>query len=304
MNASLWHEGEKQLQTHLGVRERMEEFGPKVIRDFMPDQHRGFYSQLPFIVVGAVDNEQKPWATFIEGQPGFLQSPNPQQLLINQSPLSGDPLWQQLNEKTAIGLLGIELHTRRRNRLNGLVSEKYQHGFLINVMQAFGNCPKYIQNRTWYFDHEPAAQFTGITETLPTLDNEAITLIQQADTFFVASFIDENNHRSVDVSHRGGKPGFVHIHNNTLTIPDFAGNKHFNTLGNLLINPKAGLLFVDFTNGDVLQLTGSTDLLLAGKELDAFHGAERVWQLHIQKIVRRKNLLALRWHFQDYSPYL
>jgi predicted pyridoxine 5'-phosphate oxidase superfamily flavin-nucleotide-binding protein len=101
--------------------------------------------------------------------------------------------------------------------------------------------------------------------------------------------------RQVDASHRGGKAGFVRIDGDVLTIPDFAGNLHFNTLGNLQVNPRAGLLFIDFANGDLLQLTGRTELLLAGDEVSSFQGAERLWRLQVDKVVRRHRVLKLRW---------
>ena len=58
------------------------------------------------------------------------------------------------------------------------------------------------------------------------------------------------------MSHRGGKPGFVGVQGDTLAIPDFRGNRFYNTLGNLLGDPRAGLLFVDFASGDILQIQG------------------------------------------------
>ena len=73
--------------------------------------------------------------------------------------------------------------------------------------------------------------------------------------------------RTVDVSHRGGKPGFVRVGDDgTLTIPDFVGNFLFNTLGNLLLNPRAGLVIADFGTGDMLFLSGVTEIVWSGPE--------------------------------------
>lgn len=299
---SPWHIGEKNIQTLLGVRERMETFGQKVIRDFMPDQHRQFYTQLPFILLGAVDSDNNPWATIIEGAPGFMHSPDAKHLTINCLPLNGDPLLANLQINSAVGMLGIELHTRRRNRLNGNISAINAQQFTVEVGHSFGNCPQYIQTRDFCFSETPKATFDGNIELLSQLDQAAIALINHSDTFFIASYADTEHGQQVDVSHRGGKPGFVHIQHNVLTIPDFAGNLHFNTLGNLLINPKAGLVFIDFANGDVLQLTGSTEVIFEGDEIDSFQGAERLWRLHVNKIVRRKKLLALRFKLNEFSP--
>ena len=146
---SPWHAGEKRLQEQVGVSERMEVFGQKVIRDYMPDQHRAFYQQLPFIVAGAVDQGGKPWATLLEGPAGFVSSPDPRQLLIDCRPASDDPAASGLAAGGAIGLLGIELHTRRRNRINGLIAQGASGALQVRVEQSFGNCPQYIQLREY-----------------------------------------------------------------------------------------------------------------------------------------------------------
>lgn len=299
MERSPWHAGEQQLQAHVGVAERMEAFGRKVIRTWMPDQHRAFYQQLPFMLYGAVDAQGRPWASVLEGAPGFAHSPDPEHLHFNTQPAAEDPA--QLRNGEPIGLLGIELHTRRRNRLNGHVGQLDADGFELSVDQAFGNCPQYIQLRQ--FERVPLTDpLTRPAQHLDSLDEVATALIAGADTFFVASYVDVDAQRSVDVSHRGGQAGFVRVEGNRLTIPDFAGNLHFNTLGNLLLNPKAGLLFIDFSTGDMLQLSGRTEIILEGPHIEAFQGAERLWTFEVEKLVRRPAALALRWRFDGMSP--
>lgn len=299
MERSPWHAGERQLQEQVGVAARMEAFGRKVIRTWMPDQHREFYQQLPFMLFGAVDADGRPWASVLEGAPGFARSPDPQHLRFSSLPAADDPA--QLADGEPVGLLGIELHTRRRNRLNGHVANLAPDGFELTVDQAFGNCPQYIQLRQ--FQRVPLADpASRPARHLAALDDAAVALIASADTFFVASYVDTDGQRAVDVSHRGGQPGFVRVEGNRLTIPDFAGNLHFNTLGNLLLNPKAGLLFIDFSTGDVLQLSGRTEIILEGPQIEAFQGAERLWTFEVEKLVRRPAALALRWRFDGMSP--
>ncbi len=299
MERSPWHAGEQQLQAHVGVAERMEAFGRKVIRRWMPDQHREFYRQLPFMLLGAVDAQGRPWASVLEGEPGFADSPDPEHLHFTRRPAADDPA--QLRDGEPIGLLGIELHTRRRNRLNGHVANLTADGFELSVDQAFGNCPQYIQLRQ--FQRVPLSDpQTRPAQHLTSLDEAARVLIAGADTFFVASYADVDGQRSVDVSHRGGQAGFVRIEGNRLTIPDFAGNLHFNTLGNLLLNPKAGLLFIDFSTGDLLHLSGRTEILLDDPQIEAFQGAERLWTFEVEQVVRRPAALALRWRFDGMSP--
>ncbi|NYZ13967.1 2Fe-2S iron-sulfur cluster binding domain-containing protein [Azospirillum sp. RWY-5-1] len=299
-----WHEGERFLQETVGVAGRMAEVGTRVVRDFMPDQHRDFYAQLPFIVLGSVDAGGDAWATVVEGQPGFMSSPTPTILDIAARPDPGDPAGQGMGDGAAIGLLGIEMHTRRRNRMNGIVTAS-DAGIRVGVDQSFGNCPRYIQLRDAAFVRDPGVPSTGEVEDGNRLDGRARAMIEGADSFFVASYADRGERRQVDVSHRGGRSGFVRVADDgLLTIPDFNGNLFFSTLGNIHVNGRAGLLFVDFGTGDVLQMTGDAEVLLDSPEIAAFQGAERLWTFRARRVVRRRGALALRWTFRDdgWSP--
>ncbi|AHL75522.1 FAD-binding oxidoreductase [Stutzerimonas stutzeri] len=299
---SPWHPGEKALQEMTSVSERMEVIGQKVIRHYMPDQHRDFYRQLPFMVVGAVDAQQRPWATLLEGPEGFVTSADPKQLLLAARPDEQDPAAAGLQAGLAIGLLGIELHTRRRNRINGVIQQVSADGLAVAVEHSYGNCPKYIQARS--FEHSPRqAAGRAVRQDFTALNARTTEMIRAADTLFVASYFDHDPHnRSVDVSHRGGRAGFVKIEGNRLAIPDYAGNLFFNTLGNLQANPVAGLLFVDFASGDMLQLTGRTELILDSPMIHAFEGAERLWTFDVDQVVLRPAATSLRWAFHDYAP--
>ncbi len=211
-----------------------------------------------------------------------------------------DPASEGIAEGNAIGLLGIGFDTRRRNRVNGLVGPSDDHIIHFEVDQSFGNCPRYIQLRDYRFVRDPREPFSGAVEERAELDPAARHMIEAADTFFVASYVERENRLQVDVSNRGGKPGFVRIGGDgTLTIPDFAGNLFFATLGNILVNGKAGLLFFDFDTGDVIQMTGDAVVILDAPEIAAFQGAERLWQFEPRRVVLRRGALPLRWALQQ-----
>lgn len=300
LEQSPWHAGERQMQQSAGVAERMAVIGPKVIRDHLPEQHRDFYPLLPYLVLGVVDGQGTPWATLVEGAPGFLHSPDPQRLQIDSLPSATDPARAGLHQGASVGVLGIDLNTRRRNRMNGRLGALDPDGFSVDVVHTFGNCPKYIQLRPV----EGVARKPGnAVERSDHLDAAAQHLIRSADTFFVATYVDTDGERAVDVSHRGGNTGFVRVEGNVLTIPDYAGNLFFNTLGNLAANPLAGLLFIDFDTGDVLQLAGRTALILDGPQVALFEGAQRVWTVTVEHVARRPAALALRWRFAEFSPF-
>ncbi len=294
---SPFHEGEVALQRSVGVAERLEQFGRRVIRDHMPEQHRQFYGQLPFVVVGTVDPAGEAWATLLAGRPGFVTSPDPRRLTFSMAADPADPAASGLGEGDAVGLLGIELHTRRRNRMNGRVRRDAEGTFSVEVEHAFGNCPQYIQLRDFTFVREPDEHDLASEPQIVTMSDPRVReLIGEADTFFVASYVEDADGRHVDASHRGGKPGFVRINDDgSLTIPDFAGNLHFNTLGNFLLNPRAGLVFPDFETGNLLQLTGDAEVILESAEIDAFQGAERLWIFRPRRVVLRRSALPLRF---------
>jgi predicted pyridoxine 5'-phosphate oxidase superfamily flavin-nucleotide-binding protein len=297
MAATVWHSGELALQRYAGVAERMDMIGPRVVRDHMPDQHRDFFAQLPFVVLGTVAPDGRPWATLRAGLPGFLESPDPQRLDIDFPRDAADPADAGLEDGDAIGLLGIELATRRRNRLNGILHRQPGAVPYIGVRQSFGNCPRYIHPRSLRYSRDPALRSDVPPQTLGALDAPARAWISAADTLFVASYVDlPDAGRQVDVSHRGGAPGFVRLDaDGGMTIPDFNGNSFFNTLGNLALNPRAGLVFVDFDSGALLQLSGRTELLLDSREIAEFDGAERLWRFFPEVVVRREQALPLRW---------
>lgn len=303
---SPFHAGEVALQRTVGVAERMEAFGRRVIRDQMPDQHRDFYRQLPFIVLGSVDASGDAWVTLLSGRPGFMTSPDPRHLAIAARPDPQDPATASLADGAAVGLLGIELHTRRRNRMNGTLRGVSGEGFEVAVEQAFGNCPQYIQLRDFSFVREPDDLAAVPAAQMLDMESPRVrAMIAAADTFFVSSYIEDAQGRHVDASHRGGKPGFVRINaDGSLTIADFAGNLHFNTFGNFMLNPKAGLVFPDFATGDLLHLTGDAEVVLESEEIAAFQGAERLWIFRPRKVVLRPGALPLRFAMpaEGWSP--
>ena len=294
-----WHRGELALQQRAGVDPARSAAASAYTRAFLTPQQREFFPRLPFVVVGAVDGGGAPWATLLEGRPGFLQAPDPTQLRIAAQPAASDPARAGLRAGAAVGLLGIELQTRRRNRVNGTVAGVDGASLTVAVGQAFGNCPQYIPTRDLAYV-ETAAGTDAPAEWLTVLDDAARAAIRRAATFFVASYAEEGG-RQVDVSHRGGRPGFVAVDGELLTIPDFAGNQYFNTLGNLFANPRAGLAFPDFASGDLLQLTGSAEIVFDGPELASFAGAQRLWRVRVERAVRRRNALHWRGAIRDES---
>lgn len=270
------------------------------IRDFMPEQHRAFFAALPQLFVATADAAGWPLATLLEGNPGFVSSPAPDALRIHSLPAPDDPACGTIREGQEVGLLGIDLATRRRNRANGVVSAVDGGAFTLAVRQSFGNCPQYIQRRTL----SRADASRGPVRRLESLDDEVRALIARADTFLVASRSRPGVGPAggADMSHRGGRPGFVRVAGERLSIPDFRGNRYFNTLGNLLGEPRSSLLFLDFETGDVLQLQGIATVDWSAPAPEQPAGAERLWHFRVERGWFRPRAAALRGSFVDCSP--
>lgn len=309
-----FHPGEWAVQARVGVQERLAVSGRRVIRGIMPDQHRDFFALLPFVVVGSLDRQGRPWASILSGHPGFLQSPDPRTLMVSARPAYGDPLGANLAAGAPIALLGIQLETRRRNRMNGTVSEWSPGRFAVTVGQSFGNCPQYIQARhpTFVADPDSVGSLRPVQAEGRILSPRAAALVAAADTFFIAtrSAQAEGGEPAdgVDVSHRGGRPGFVRVveegGQTVLTAPDFLGNFYFNTFGNIEADPRAGLVFVDFDTGGVLQLSGRAEVVWDGPEVAAFAGAERLLRFQLEEGAWIGNAVPLRWSAPEQASQL
>ncbi len=291
-----WHPGELIAQTRAGVKEKMARLGPRLIRNYMPDQHRDFFANLPMMIMGSEDNNNELWANPMFGHPGFIQSPTPKLLSIDTASGFSNSALSHLNVGNRIGLLGIDLETRRRNRVNGSIIEKKQHQVTINVEQSFGNCPKYIQQRLIHLE-SPQGKIT--TEFFNNWSSPLRKFIISADTCFIASAYSNqctNRILGMDVSHRGGLPGFIGFdEHHRLLIPDYPGNSFFNTIGNLTVDPRAGLLFLDFTGGNIITLTMTAEVIWKTQDPTLCGDHNRVIRLSLKGGYIIRNALPCRW---------
>jgi hypothetical protein len=270
MDGLPFHDGELEAQARAGESSR-----GAGIRSFMPEQHRQFFPLLPYIFVAGRDAAGRPIATMLTGPEGFVTSPSVTELAIAALPSKHDPADAALAAGAPVGLLGIDLRTRRRNRANGSILRRGERGLDIHVAESFGNCAKYVNVR----DQVPAPAASAPVEALGGLDAPARRLIAAADTLFLASGAP----RGLDISHRGGRPGFVRLRGDRLTVPDYAGNSYFNSFGNLLREPAASLLFIDFESGALLQLQGTAKIAWEGPEIAEFEGAQRLLHVVIER---------------------
>jgi predicted pyridoxine 5'-phosphate oxidase superfamily flavin-nucleotide-binding protein len=211
-----------------------------------------FISEAPFAAMTARDRTGRLWISPLLGPPGFLHAAAPTTLEINTPLPSADPL-HGLSGGQSVGLIAINFITRRRVRINGFLTSTEADRLTIDIDQAYGNCPRYIQQRRIDVDGPPNDNPVRLRSG-NTLRPADIRLIEAADTFFLGTTHATSGN---DASHRGGPTGFVRVAPEHLSWPDYPGNNLFNSFGNLSADPTAALLFLDFRAGVTLQLSGS-----------------------------------------------
>ncbi|ASM75463.1 pyridoxamine 5'-phosphate oxidase (plasmid) [Pseudosulfitobacter pseudonitzschiae] len=272
-----FHAGEIAVQDRAGVPPRTREMASRAMRDAMPAQHQEFFESLPLVFLALLDRRGRPWAVPVSGTPGFARALSPKRLSLSHTPDLAEDFDLDTGPGASVGLIGIDLATRRRNRMNGQTASGGE-GLEIAVEQSFGNCPKYIQTRA--FELSRTDPPLPVRRQMPLKSDAVRSIIAGADTFFIASRgarVARNATEGLDVSHRGGRPGFLGINEDgTLSFPDFSGNRYFNTLGNIEADGRAGLLVPDFASGDALCLTGRAAVDWTSGRATAFAGAERI----------------------------
>jgi uncharacterized protein len=88
-----------------------------------------------------------------------------------------------------------------------------------------------------------------------------------------------------DCSYKGGQPGFVRVvDESTLAFPSYDGNGMFRSLGNVLVNPKVGMLFVDFERPNRMRINGIASLHDDDELLSSFEGAQLIVRVHAERI--------------------
>lgn len=293
---SIFHDGERAVQARAGVSDEWLKRSESFVRAEMPQQHRHFFENLQMLFLGLLDSYGRPWCVPAFGPRGFLVSPTADTLEIHREPILSSELGLDRSPGASVGLLGIDLTSRRRNRLNGRIEHASADEMTIVVDQSYGNCPQYIQTRQLPLSQEGSVAVGRRRDS--ATDPEVRRIIEAADTFFIASRAAgslSGESAGVDASHRGGDRGFLRINGDgTLTFPDFSGNRFFNTLGNIESDGRIGLFIPDFETGEAIVLTGRGSIDWNPERIRSFNGAERIVDVVPEEI----------WHAEAALPVI
>ncbi len=291
-----FHRGEIAVQERAGVRDIAADVG-EGIADHLPPGASEFLERRQMCVLGTADSRGSVWASVVTGDPGFIETVDARTLRIATNIKSSDPLVRNLATEGHTALFAPDFVASRRVRVNG--RGVIRNGAIyITTDEVYGNCRRYLQERIFIGTRETqaAGKKGSVATTLSASEQEQIS---RADTFFIAT---DNPERGADVSHKGGNPGFVRVlDEKRIAFPDYNGNSMFNTLGNVTINPRAGLLFIDFDSGRTLQLTGRASIDWAPERVRTFPGAERVIDFDLEQIIDTPDGFPLVAKFRQFS---
>jgi predicted pyridoxine 5'-phosphate oxidase superfamily flavin-nucleotide-binding protein len=291
-----FHSGEIAVQERAGVRDIAEDVGEGIV-DHLPPGASGFLELRQMAVLGTVDSDGRVWASVVTGQPGFIETVDDRTLKIAARASSSDPLFRNLAKEGHVALFAPDFVATRRVRVNGRAVIK-QGSIYIRTEEVYGNCRRYLQERLFIGERKSSATDQP-AETGAALSATQQQLISRADTFFIAT---DNPEHGADVSHKGGNPGFVRVvDEKQIAFPDYNGNSMFNTLGNLTVNPHAGLLFIDFDSGRTLQLSGRASTDWNATRIAKFAGAERVVDFELEQIIDNQAGFPLTAKFRQFS---
>ena len=235
--------------------------------------------------------------------------------------------------------VGVDFANRRRNKIAGNIvqADTDTSGKLhlrLKSNQHLGNCPKYITVRTLVpHTRKPQMVFDHFDYLDKPLSQECKDVINQASTLFLATKHQPEENAAIDdadmgFNHRGGAPGFVRVyeepqnpgdkppHSNSeansadtpittyLVLPDYSGNRFYQSLGNIQSDEQVGLAFPDFATGNMLHITGKAENLFDEEAEAIMPRMSLVTRIQVTGAVLIKEALNLRMTSdEEFSPY-
>ena len=322
-----WHEGETEIRRAMKSPDHDNPTVPA-----LSPQLANHLQIAPLIAIGTLDSEGRPWTTLWgNGDKGFAR-PIAQGVIGIRTPVTGkyDPVVEALVGKEATGEvvreegtgrmvsgLTIDLQTRKRVKMFGRmvagalsirddeVTDHEEHiaevQLVLKIEQSLGNCPKYLNKK----EIVAALAKPELISDSPQLPQRALDLLSKADLFFMSS---SQRDQDMDTNHRGGPSGFVRVISNdrsgaVICYPEYSGNRLYQTLGNLAINPLAGICIPDLETGDMLYLTGKTNILIGKDAASVLPRSNLAVKITITSARFVANALPFRGVEGERSPY-
>ncbi|ABE50769.1 pyridoxamine 5'-phosphate oxidase family protein [Methylobacillus flagellatus] len=160
------------------------------------------------------------------------------------------------------------------------------------------------QHRQWQEHFDGVAMADRVREliVLPSIPEEHAGFIGSRDFFFLSTI----DHRGFPTcSYKGGQPGFVKIlDDTTLAFPSLDGNSMYLSMGNLSLNPKIGMLFIDFETPHRIRVHGTASVKPDDTLLAEYQEAELIVRIKIEEIFVNCPRYIHKHQRVQHSPYV
>jgi uncharacterized protein len=157
---------------------------------------------------------------------------------------------------------------------------------------------RHLQDR---FDSRRIADRLDQVTVHDTFTDDDRAFIERCSMFFLATADAEGR---PDCSYKGGLPGFVHVlDERTLAFPSYDGNGMFRSLGNTVVNPNVGMLFIDFEHPNRMRVNGVASLHDDEALVEAFDDAQLVVQVRAERIFPNCPRYIHRMQLVEHSVY-
>lgn len=328
-----WSEGEEKMHDLLHVPPQ-----DNPTSAMLTPQASFMLQRAPLLAIGTLDSDSRPWTALWGGVSGFSEplgggfvgtrtlvdgkfDPVVQALVGGKE--KGETLQAEAGEGKMLSGLAIYLVTRKRVKIAGKMAAgtlrdvevelegneaaelpsdipktQSQIQLVTKIEQSLGNCPKYLNQ----YELKPALVTASILSEGPELSKEGRALIDKADMFFLSTSRDTD----MDTNHRGGPPGFVRTISPTCIIyPEYSGNRLYQSLGNLQLNPRIGITVPDYETGDVLYTTGEAEILIGNNAAQLLPGTNLAIKINLTSTRLVQHGLPFRGTLQlnGHSPY-
>lgn len=308
------HEGELRVQARRQTPPELTEMIRGAIQDEMSRQHAAYYSRLRYMPLGVADERGRLWATVLCNPETTPESSELLKVRARVNP--GDPFVQAVCARPLIAGarqfagVAIDFATRSRVKIAGLVDaatlERETLTLALRANEHMGNCPKYITVR----DLRPTDRTPRTTALGAKLSSPAREVLRQASTIFVATRHTGSDPRESDMgfNHRGGPKGFLRYFEDErgahLVLPDYSGNRFYQSLGNVETDPVMGIAVPDFASGALLQVSGRARNLFDDEAAAVMPGASLVTLVTIDEAILTSGALDLELAGDEQlSPY-
>ena len=289
------HAGEMRIHRAMGVPPEVSASVPQWADTELDVGKARFFAAMPFVVFASTDAAGSPWVsvvTCVDASEPLLEATAANAMSLRARTSANDPVVGCLRAATSAtpwAAVAIDFSERQRVLVEGLIrrsrvtlaADQAVLEAELTVQTTTGNCPKYIAVKDVRVTASLApasasaaaaaaaaasAAAVGTTHlaSLASLDADACKLIADADTFFVATrHVAPDGRVRMHVNHRGGPKGFARVGTRGASIawPEYSGNRKYTSLGNIESDGVAGVVFVDWTTGDALHVTGTARVL-------------------------------------------